>query len=222
MSSDEAKKRRVSPLIVGGGLLGACALMFMELASEIAERETEQFDHQALNWFAQHRSPELTKFFLSVTALGSWPVLLLLTAGLSIGAWLASQRRAAVTLATTMGAVAPISAFLKALFARDRPSIVQHLESVGSGSFPSGHTIASVVFFTSVALLVYQHTDRRRLRWFVIGYSLAIGCLVAVSRVYLGVHYPSDVLGGALVGITCSVLALACDRAFYKSTVKRV
>ena len=87
-----------------------------------------------------------------------------------------------------------------------------HLETVVSASFPSGHTLASVVFSVTLALLAAAHTRRRRMRAFLVGYSLAIGALVAVSRVYLGVHFPSDVTGGALVGVAWSLTAVTVNR----------
>jgi undecaprenyl-diphosphatase len=158
------------------------------------------------------RSPVLTEFVRSITALGSWPVLGLLTLGVVIGSWLAGRGRPAVALAVAMAGVPLLSRGLKLIYARARPDMVAHLEQVASPSFPSGHTLGSVVFCSTIALLVYEHIARRSLRLFVVGFSLCVGGSVAASRVYLGVHYPSDVMGGALIGITWSLCVAAVER----------
>jgi undecaprenyl-diphosphatase len=187
-------------------------VLFLELASEVAETETQHMDGAVLTWIARYRSPSLTNLFLSVTALGSSWLLLLLSVGVCSGAWLAAQRRLSLTLAAAMLGVPLLSSSLKSVYARDRPTLVPHLEHVTSASFPSGHTLGSVVFCVTLGLLVYQHTRLRRLRIFIIVYALGIGALVAASRMYLGVHYPSDVIGGALIGITWSLVVVTAQR----------
>ena len=100
----------------------------------------------------------------------------------------------------------------KSIYGRARPTVVPHLDTVASASFPSGHTIASVVFFSTLALLLLEYPQRGALRGFLVGYSLLIGALVATSRMYLGVHYPSDVAGGALVGAFWVLLIIVAHR----------
>lgn len=212
MSSEVTPKGPAWPLAVAAVTATVCAVMFLELASEVAEQETQRLDGAVLTWIAQYRSRALNNFFLSMTALGSSWLLLLLTVGACAGAWLAGQRRTALTLGVAMLGVPLLSTTLKSIYARDRPSLVPHLELVSSASFPSGHTLGSVVFCTTLVLLVYQHTRARRLRLFIIAYASCIGALVAVSRIYLGVHYPSDVIGGALIGITWTLGILTLER----------
>jgi undecaprenyl-diphosphatase len=208
----KARRMAVSPVAIGAAVGACCAAAFLGLASEVAERETERLDSAVLLGVAGLRSPVLTEFFRSITALGSWPVLGLLTLGVVIASWLAGRGRPAVALAVAMAGVPLLSRGLKLIYARARPDMVAHLEEVASPSFPSGHTLGSVVFCSTIALLVYEHIARRSLRLFVVGFSLCVGGSVAVSRVYLGVHYPSDVMGGALVGITWSLCVAAVER----------
>jgi undecaprenyl-diphosphatase len=208
----KARRVAVSPVAIGAALGVCCAAAFFGLASEVAERETERLDSAVLLGIAGVRSALLTDFFRSITALGSGPVLGLLSVGIVIASWLAGRRRPALALAVAMLGVPVLSTALKTIYARARPDMIAHLEEVSSPSFPSGHTLGSVVFCATVALLVYEHIARRSLRLFVVGFSLCVGGLVAASRVYLGVHYPSDVVGGALIGITWSLCVAAVER----------
>jgi undecaprenyl-diphosphatase len=202
----------VSPVAIGAGIGVCCAAAFLELASDVAERDTERLDAAVLLWIAARRSPLLTEFFLGMTALGAWPVLGLLTFGIVVASGLAGRRRPALALAVAMLGVPLLSRILKTIYARARPNLVEHLDKVSSASFPSGHTLGSVVFCSTLALLVYEHIARRSLRLFVVGFSLCIGALVAASRVYLGVHYPTDVMGGALIGVTWALCVVAVER----------
>jgi undecaprenyl-diphosphatase len=207
-----ARRVAVSRVAIGAVVGACCAAGFLGLASEVAERETERLDSAVLLWIAGMRSPLPTAFFRSITALGSWPVLGLLSAGVVIACWLGGRRRPALALVVAMVGVPLLSRGLKTIYARARPDVIAHLEDVSSPSFPSGHTLGSVVFCTTIALLVFEHIARPSLRLFVVGFSLCVGGLVAASRVYLGVHYPSDVMGGALVGITWSLCVAAVER----------
>lgn len=204
--------RSAWPLLLGAGLALACGLVFLELGEEIGQGRLGELDDGVLLWLAQRRSARLNGFFLAMTALGSWPVLALLTVGICTGAWLMKERRLPITVALAMLGVPLWTSLLKSGYARARPAVVPHLETVASGSFPSGHTVASVTFFTTLALLLAAHTPRVTLRAFLVAYSLAVGALVALSRMYLGVHFPSDVFGGALVGVAWSLTVVLVDR----------
>ncbi len=204
--------RSVAPLLVAAALMLASAILFLDLADDVREGETDRFDRAVVEWVAHHRSPDTTACFRAVTALGSGPVLSLLTVGAATGFWLAGKPRAAVVLGVTMAGAGVLTSGLKAVFARDRPDAVLHLDTVDSGSFPSGHAIGAMAFCTTLALLVRRHVRRRGLRRFVAAAALALGALVAASRVYLGVHYPSDVAGGVLLGVSWSLAVVIAER----------
>ena len=141
------------------------------------------------------------------TALGSGTVLLTLIVAVGGYLWL-EQRYGILTLVfvSTFGGMA-ISSYLKIFFGRPRPSVVPHLAPVTSPSFPSGHSLVSaVVYMTLGVLLTRVTTDRRAKRYFVV-LAATITVLIGVSRMYVGVHYPTDVLAGWAIGL---IWALAC------------
>jgi len=195
-------------LAIGAAIALSAVVIFLELAEELAEDETRQLDVAILRWVATHRSPALTSFFLGVSALGTWIFVSAATLCFCIAAVLRRQRRAAATLAAATLGIPPLVVLLKPLYARPRPDVVAHLDFVDSASFPSGHAIAASVFFGTLALIASrQILDDVHRALIVTAAALIIG-LVALSRIYLGVHYASDVLGGVLVGTTWSLLVL--------------
>ncbi|UUX96204.1 phosphatase PAP2 family protein [Aquabacterium sp. J223] len=141
-----------------------------------------------------------------VSALGSTVVLTLVTVG-ALGQLLLMGRRAAalrVLLAVLGGLV--ISHGLKGLIERPRPRLVPHLDAVVNASFPSGHALMSAVVYLTLGVLLAAQATRRRERAYVLGLALLMTVAVGSSRVYLGVHWPSDVLGGWALGLAWALL----------------
>lgn len=91
-------------------------------------------------------------------------------------------------------------ALAKALFGRARPDLIDHLVEVGSASFPSGHSANSAIVYLTLAILLTQIVPRRAQRLYLIGVAVALTAAIGLSRVYLGVHWPSDVLAGWAFG----------------------
>lgn len=199
-------------LAIGLAIALTSAIAFLLLAKVVVADETRDLDVAALRWLALHRSQLLTTFFLAATSLGSWPFVSFVTLGLCIGGAIRGLRRQAATLAIAVLGVPALIVVLKPLYARPRPDAVAHLDFVDSASFPSGHSIAASIFFGTLALIAARRaaSDAARI-WITCGAALAI-MLVALSRMYLGVHYPSDVLGGVLIGTTWSLLVLLVAR----------
>lgn len=199
-------------LAIGAAIALTSALAFLVLAEVVAADTTRALDVAVLQWLSEHRSPPLTSFFRAATLLGSWPFVSGATLALCISGVLRRQRRPAAALALVAIGIPALVVLLKPLYARPRPDMVVHLDVVDSASFPSGHSIAAATFFGTLALLTARgaaHDTARAL--IVAGASLAI-VLVGLSRMYLGVHYPSDVLGGVLIGTTWSLLVLLALR----------
>ena len=148
-----------------------------------------------------------TTAMMDVTALGGVTVLTLVTL-FSAGYLLAlGERRttAFVTALVAMGAGA--TTVLKQLFGRVRPDVLPHLVPVDTTSFPSGHAMDSALVYLTLAMLVARARDDRTLSVYLVGSAVATTLLVGFSRVYLGVHYPSDVVAGWGVGGLWAVLS---------------
>jgi undecaprenyl-diphosphatase len=199
-------RRREIGLILGFAIVAGLTLGFGLLTEEVLEGDTEAFDRSVAAAMRSGRDvfdpigpPWLEEFARDITALGSYAFLGILTFGV-IGYFLLIQRRAlaALVAASVLGGVV-ISNLLKIVFDRDRPDLPTSVR-VFTASFPSGHaTLSAISFLTLGALLAQTSPDPRVKAYFAI---LAIILTVAVgtSRVYLGVHFASDVLAGWCVG----------------------
>ena len=144
----------------------------------------------------------------SLTALGSTIVLVLVCAASIAFLLLSGRTRTALFLfgATTGGMV--MAGLLKLVYARPRPQLVPHLVDVTTTSFPSGHATDSAIVYLTLATLLARTIPERTLRIYMIGVAIALTLMIGVSRVYLGVHWPSDVVGGWTIG---AAWALACS-----------
>jgi len=192
--------------------LGLCA--FIGIADEVLEGDTLRFDRWLLLALRASGDPGdplgpawVEEMFRDFTALGGTGVLGLLTVA-SVGyLWLTGLRRVAVFLVLAIVGGLLLSLALKTGFHRPRPDLVSHGAMIYTSSFPSGHSMLSaVVYLTGGALLAVVHAARR-VRVYLIGCSILATLLVGVSRVYLGVHWPSDVLAGWAAG---AAWAAAC------------
>src|SRR5262249_52953419 len=110
----------------------------------------------------------------------------------------------ALLLAAVLGGLL-LSLLLKELFKRPRPSVVPHLSHVDTSSFPSGHSMLSFVVYLTLGSLLARLVQPLRLELSVVGVAVLLSFLVGLSRVYLGVHYPSDALAGWAAGLTWAV-----------------
>ena len=102
---------------------------------------------------------------------------------------------------------------MKHVFNRPRPTIVPHLRVVYSTSFPSGHAMESAIVYLTLAAILMRASESRVTKIYILGIAVLLTVLVGVSRVYLGVHYPTDVIGGWIVGfIWASICWLVAQR----------
>ena len=203
-----------SRVVIALALFGLALFLFIHLASEVLEGDTMSYDRAILLALRVPGKPWepigphwLLTAVTSFTALGSRTNLTLITA--LVAAYLfAAKRPAAATF--VIGAVAGgalLSGLLKVSFERPRPQIVTHLVDVNSASFPSGHALNASVTFLTLGLLLAKTEQRRPVRIILISAATLLSILIGCSRVYLGVHWPSDVIAGWCVG---SAWALAC------------
>lgn len=185
---------------------------FIELADEVLEQETQQFDQWVIHLLRQPSRPELPRGPLwlaetgrDITALGSVVVLAFIITAVAGYLWFQRQFRTMglVLIASVSGML--LSYILKIFFARQRPDLVL-LAKTMSPSFPSGHSMLSAVVYLSLGALLAQRESSRPIKVYFLGLALCLACLVGISRVYLGLHYPTDVLAGWSVGLVWALL----------------
>ena len=195
------------------GGIALAALVFLRLAAEIGEGETRAFDTGILlalrqpGDLAHPIGPAwLEAAMVDITALGGVTVLTLVTIGV-IGFLLAGRRwsRAGFVFIAVVGS-ALLNTLLKLEYARPRPEMVAHLVNVTSTSFPSGHAMNSAAVYLTLGVLMARAVDQRRLKLYCVGIAALLALLIGASRVYLGVHYPTDVLAGWTVGAAWAAL----------------
>jgi undecaprenyl-diphosphatase len=207
----------VSILVVAGGVL-----LFAKLMG-IVQGEARAFDRGIL--LAFRNSTDLSDpigphwleiIFRDITSLGGATVLTLMTVAV-IGFLLIDAKRGAaiLVLGSVIGGVV-LSSILKVGIDRPRPDLVAHLVEEHTGSFPSGHAMLSAVVYLTLGGLLSRVERPRRIKIYVLSVAVILTLLIGVSRVYLGVHWPTDVLAGWCAGATWAVLcwrvALALQR----------
>jgi undecaprenyl-diphosphatase len=198
---------------------GICALVFAGLGYELMNLEQTEFlyrvDRFLLQYFSGHRSPELTQVMVDLTALGSLSVLTVLTFTVLSLLLALRDRVAVVHLLVVMIGSAFVQRLLKLIYNRERPDFVQPLVAVSDSSFPSGHSFAAASLYITLAIFASRY--RQSLCYEAVFFTVAglIITLVGVSRMYLGVHYPSDVLGGIYSGSAWSLLVAVCFWPYY-------
>lgn len=206
---------RLGPRL-GLGLLVAAVVMvlFALLASEVREGATQRFDDAFRLTVRGVASPRITSVLSATTRVGSFVVLLPLTVVAALVFLEMRRIRGAILLIVTMLGVTLLNWVLKLFFQRERPVPFFGLDTPSSYSFPSGHALASFCFYGALAALVTARLRSRALRLAVWGAAALVIVAVGFSRVYLGVHYVSDVIAGYAVGFVWVLTVASADRMF--------
>jgi undecaprenyl-diphosphatase len=205
-------------LLVAGGLLG-----FVALAALVHGDSLEGFDRQALLLLRDPADLErpigprwLPAIAQDVTALGSNVILVSVSLVVLGGLLLERKRGAALLTAVSILGGTVLSLLVKLLFERPRPDVVPHMVEVFTASFPSGHAMLSAVTYLTLGALMTRIQAGPRLKLYVMAVAVAVTLLVGASRIYLGVHWPTDVLAGWCLGsawaLSCWLVALRLQR----------
>ena len=195
-------------LIVVGGTWS-----FLAIADNVSDGETQRTDERVLlslrnaDDLSQPVGPAwLLPVMRDVTALGGFAVLIFVTFVSLTFLWVDRRYRSlAFVSASILGGFA-LAIGLKAFFGRARPEIIPHLTQAKLSSFPSGHSMMSAIVYITLGTLLSRLVHRKGVRVFVIAVPLFLTMMIGISRVYLGVHYPSDVLAGWSAGLAWSSL----------------
>jgi len=195
-------------------LLAAAIWGFLALADAVMEGSTAEFDRWAVRSMRQADDPAeplgplwVQELGRDVTALGGLGWLIFFTLVVAGFLWLDGKWRMMLFVLAATGSGTWLSHLLKQLFSRPRPDVVPHLSHVQSPSFPSGHSMLSAVVYLTLGALLAASLSKVRLKIYVLSIAVFLTLMVGSSRVYLGVHYPTDVLAGWTAGLAW---ALAC------------
>lgn len=212
-----SKKNKLLLWVAGAFFFWA---LFIKFTLEVFEdQKIQNIDQSILQYIGTHlRSPLFNGAVVDITSLGS-PSLITLVALIAIGTLLiAKDRIGALYLFLAISGGTLWTAIIKKFMARPRPQIISHLVEVQGQSYPSGHTLVATITYLALALLVCRHLKSYKVILLVLTTAFAIILLIAFSRLYLGVHYPSDVLSGLLFGISWVLMLTAFFKIFtYKN-----
>ena len=214
------RDREELKLILAAIALVGIAVLLMVLVGNVLEGETQQFDERILKSLRSDDDPSrpigprwLRIVAEDITALGSATVLgLAVAAVVGFLALNGLYKNAAYVLFASLGGWF-LNDLFKSVFARPRPSIVPHLREVFTLSFPSGHALTSAVVYLTLGVLLMRVAERRLVKWYCLGVAMTATALVGASRVFLGVHYPTDVLAGWLIGLCWALVFWLVERS---------
>ncbi|MCF3932738.1 phosphatase PAP2 family protein [Acuticoccus sp. M5D2P5] len=205
-------------------VIAACGWIFMGVADEVMEGETHALDTAILLALRDANDPSnplgprwLEEMVRDFTALGGFGILTFITFAVSGLMLLHGKVRTTLFLLASIGGGVVFSSLAKHLFDRPRPDLVPHDSFVTSASFPSGHSMMAAITYLTLAALLARIEPRRSIKIYLIGLACLISGFVGVSRVYLGVHWPTDVLAGWTAGaawaLSCWLIANWLERA---------
>ncbi|HVP49246.1 MAG TPA: phosphatase PAP2 family protein [Bryobacteraceae bacterium] len=186
--------------------------LFGLIAGEVMEGDTQSFDRRLLLSMRRPADraplgpPGVQEAARDITALGGPTVLALLT--LITGGFLLldGKKHLAIFVYTSVAGGGLLSTILKSLFQRPRPDLVPYATIVSNTSFPSGHSMLSAVTYLTLGAILARSQKRKRLKAYFLLVAALLTFLVGVSRVYLGVHWPTDVLAGWIAGASWAIL----------------
>jgi len=203
-------------------VLAICAASlwgFIKTADAVFENETQAFDRWMLTALRDPANPSnligpvwMEEIARDVSALGGFTWITFATVVVAIYLWIDDKTRMAIFLMVATGSGAFLSLILKSFFARPRPDLVPHLSQVFTSSFPSGHSMLAAVVYLTMGSLLASVISNRTLKVYVLGVAVILTTAVGLSRVYLGVHYPTDVLAGWLAGLVWALLCWMAAR----------
>jgi undecaprenyl-diphosphatase len=205
-------RREIGPL-AAVLLAAASALAFGKLAEEVLEGDTRTFDRTmllALRDPADLSDPVgpvwVEEMARDVTSLGGTAVLVLVPVAVIGFLLMVRKRGAALLVLGSIGGGVLLSTILKNVFERTRPDLVPHAVHVYTASFPSGHAMLSAVTYLTLGALLTRVQPQRRVKAYLLTVAVVLTVLIGVSRVYLGVHWPTDVLAGWCIGSAWAML----------------
>ncbi len=186
-------------------------ILFFRLTMEVQGHgvSLQTFDESVLRWVETLRTPFMNVMIVDITALGGLALNFVLGILAIIIFLLSRDPAAAIHLALTTAGGFVISMMTKSLILRPRPEIIPKLIHASGFSYPSGHSITSAAVYLTMAILACRHFKSYKARVILLGLAGTVIALISFSRIYIGVHYPSDTMSGALIGIAWALFMAA-------------
>ena len=192
-------------------ILFICLIGFLELAEDVFNKEIMNGDiigYKIVSTFliSDFTTP-IAKF---VTNLGGAIFIIALAIVLFI---VIKNKKVGISIFTNLAIITILNQLLKRILQRPRPTEYRIIEETGY-SFPSGHSMISMAFYGYLIYLIYKYIENKYVKWILISLLSILICMIGVSRIYLGVHYTSDVLGGFCISISYLVIYISAVKKF--------
>lgn len=196
-------------LVVGVLLAIAGTIGFAALGVHVREGATQAFDVAVLRWLGQHQSKMLTNAAVELTYLGTGTVVLTIVGVAALFLWHTEHKHSARLLLAAVAGNILLNGVLKLFFSRPRPDVFVWQTTAVSSSFPSGHAMSATVCYGTVAYLVARLQHHAWSRALTLTGATLLILAICATRLYLGVHYPSDVAAGIIIGAAWAGFCMA-------------
>lgn len=201
-------------------LIGILAFVFLVIGANFNGELIQKFDYFWINMIQGNISEKLTSFMLFITFWGSIKGVALISAVTVIWLFVSGKRLLSIATALTISIGAGgVNHVLKLYYRRERPSIHPIIHEQGY-SFPSGHSMGSMILFGCLVFIFFKVCKKRSLKLFFTVICIVMILIIGISRIYLGVHYPSDVLGGYTAGAIWLLISIIIF-SFFENRLKR-
>jgi undecaprenyl-diphosphatase len=208
-------------LLLGTALAVAGAAAFAWVASHVAVGRTQAIDDAVMRWVAARQVPLVEAAMFDITLLGTGTVVMVMVAVAALFLSLTRHKYSALLLLVATAGGIVLNNVLKLGFDRPRPQLFEWGAHVVTTSFPSGHAMSAAIVYFTIAYLAARLQERRWVRLTTLTVAGVLVALIAASRVYLGVHYPSDVVAGVLVGLAWAGFCMATLEALQRLAARR-
>lgn len=196
-------------ILIGAAVAIAGTWGFATLAGHVRSGGTTAFDDAVLQWIGLHRTPTMNAVMLEITSLGTGSVVTMVVGVAALFLWLNQHKHSAILLLVATFGGLVLNNLLKLGFSRPRPSVIPWATTADFYSFPSGHAMSATIVYSTVAYLAARLQKRHASRVAILGLAALVILLICVSRLYLGVHYPSDVGAGIIIGLAWTAFCMA-------------
>lgn len=207
---------RIYPFLISARALALCAITsligcFLILSDEVRESIAGEkeflsaMDDSVFGYFYNLRTPVLNSVAVDITALGSGVILTIQVILLMSVFYILKRTALSIQIISVALTSLFMTRILKDFFERLRPELSNRLAEVDSFSYPSGHSLSAAAIYLTMALTVNQLTTNYTIRRLNFGIAFVVIFLIATSRIYLGVHFLSDVIGGVLIGASLAI-----------------